>query len=228
MSLASLLTERASQFAHGQFEDSQCLPQFASQNISSEEMYVEVWLRRMWIVNVRSLWKKYYASVYSEARTANAEFKQMITPSRSKMYLRLSWTRLSSKNQLLMGPCPYPGGAINVDIALLAIRSGDYSGPFLEVLSDLGSAAGVPYVGMAQPFLKPLAKGIDLFTGDSSNTNFGWRTALPGRTGVYALEARRNRLPTQNQPTERNPQTVAASNPVPAIHPIDRLQKAAR
>jgi hypothetical protein len=93
VSLASLLTERASQFAHGQFEDSQCLPQFASQNISSEgEMYVEVWLRRMWIVNVRSLWKKYYASVYSEARTANAEFKQMITPSRSKMYLRLSWT----------------------------------------------------------------------------------------------------------------------------------------
>jgi hypothetical protein len=189
MSLSSLLSERSKQFAHGQLADHQGPAEFSSTSLATDEIYIEVWLRRMWIVNVRSLWKKYHAAIYSEVRTPHSEFKQMITPSVLKDVQASQLDKTVIENQILMGPTPYTGGNLNIDIALLSVRSGDYSGAFLEVLSDLGAAAGLPYVGMAQPFLKPLAKGIDLLTGDSANTTLkiGWRTALKGRTGVYAM-----------------------------------------
>src|SRR6266849_9521759 len=160
-----LLTKNAEQYTHGWLEDSQCAPTLKRTPLVPDRAYVQIWLRRMWIVKTGKLWKKYYAAIHSETETSEASFKQLIMPPGVRDVPASQLDRVIVENQLLMGPTPYRGGNLKVNVALLSVKSADFAGPFLEVLSDLGAAAGVPYVSLAQPFLKPLTKGVDLLTG---------------------------------------------------------------
>jgi transposase len=93
-------------------------------------------------------------------------------------------------NQPILGPTPYRGDALQLNLALVSVVSSDLAGPYLEVLSGLASAAGVSFVSVAQPFLKPLASGIDLLTGvkGASTREIQVVTNLaPLQTGVFVV-----------------------------------------
>jgi hypothetical protein len=163
--------------------------------ILKDKAYVLVTLRRMRIVNVRLATKKLYGAVHSDLGLLHqsgsiVNFKQLIAPPELKDVESASLDRTIVTNQPILGPTPYRGNALQLNLALVSVVSSNLAGPYLEVLSGLASAAGVSFVSIAQPFLKPLASGIDLLTGISgaSMREIQVVTNLaPLQTGVFVV-----------------------------------------
>jgi hypothetical protein len=194
MSFWDFWKEEAQDYVHGWLDPSQT-PSLTLNPVNQDTSYVTVKLRKMRIVNVRVGFKRFYATVHSDiglwhASGRKINFKQMIAPPDLKDVSSGSLDRTIIVDKELFGPTPYRGGALDVNLTLLAVKSADLAGPFLEVLTGLASAAGVSYVKMAEPFLKPLADGIDLLSGTAGAT--GREVALVTslallRAGVYVV-----------------------------------------
>ncbi|RZM18123.1 MAG: hypothetical protein EOO88_41565, partial [Pedobacter sp.] len=56
--------------------------------------------------------------------------------------------RIIQSNYRLMGPVPYVGGDIRVEIGLLSVASADLAAPYLQLLETLSDKAGVSYIKM--------------------------------------------------------------------------------
>jgi hypothetical protein len=187
-------TEEAKDYVHGWLEPAQT-PSLALKPVNADASYVTVTLRKMRIVNVRVGFKRFYATVHADmglwhSSGGRINFKQLIAPPDLKDVSSGSLDRTIVVDKEILGPTPYRGGALDLQLTLLAVKSADLAGPFLEVLTGLASAAGVSYVKMAEPFLKPLSDGIDLLSGTKDAT--GREIALvaslkPLRAGVYIV-----------------------------------------
>jgi len=138
--------------------------------IRPNEKYVSVFLRSMRIVHTRKLWKKFYPVVHSYISLPHrsghiAEFQVVASPSK---LLELDGTRIDrviAVNQRLLGPTPYRGGDLKMELGLFSVNSSDFAKPFLSILETMATTAGVSFVGAAKPFVDPLKKGIELLSG---------------------------------------------------------------
>jgi len=160
----------AKDYLFGQLDAKQGPSGISVAPIVKDKAYVQVILRRMRIVNIRLATKKLYGAVHSDLGLLHQSgsvvtFKQLIAPPELKDVESSSLDRTIISNQPILGPTPYRGSALQLNLALVSVVSADLAGPYLEVLSGLASAAGVSFVSAAQPFLKPLTSGIDLLTG---------------------------------------------------------------
>lgn len=193
MSFWDFWKTEAKDYVYGQLDPNQGPAGTTMTPIIKDQHYVRVILRRMRIVNTRIGTKKFYAAVHSDVglwhdsgRLVN--FKQFITPPELKDVESNNLDRAIVSNQPLLGPTPYRGNPLQLNLALVSVRSADFAGPFLDVLSGLASAAGVSFINVAQPFLKPLAAGIDLLTGTSGSAVREVQVVTnidPLKTGVF-------------------------------------------
>ena len=69
-----------------------------------------------------------------------------------------------------MGPIPYRGGQLALEIGLFSIKSVDLAAPYLEVLEAMSKQAGVAFINAALPFAGPLKTGINLLVGGGDNS----------------------------------------------------------
>jgi hypothetical protein len=175
MNLWDIWKTEAKDYVYGQLDSSQVPGDMTIGPVIKDKHYVTVNLRRMRIVNSRIGTKKFYAAVHSDiglwhdsGRFVN--FKQLISPPELKGVEADDLDRAIVTNQPLVGPTPYRGNPLQLNVALVSVRFSEFAGPFLEVLSGLASAAGVSFISVAHPFLKPLAAGIDLLAGISGST----------------------------------------------------------
>jgi len=172
MSIWDYWKAEAKDYLFGQLNASQGPPGTSMTPVDKDKAYVQVILRRMRIVNIRLATKKFYAAVHSDLGLLHqsgsvVNFKQFIAPPELKDVNPARCDRTIVSNQPILGPTPYRGNALQLNLALVSVVSSNLAGPYLEVLSGLASAAGVSFISAAQPFLKPLASGIDLLTGVS-------------------------------------------------------------
>lgn len=197
MSIWDWWKTEAKEYVHGQLDASQGPPGILVNPVVADKAYLEVTLQRLKILNVRVGTKKYYGAIHSDVGLLHdsggrVNFKSLITPDalKGKDVDASHLDRVIISSQPLLGPTPYRGGNLDLNVALFSVKSMDLAGPFLEVLSGLASAAGVSYITVAQPFLKPLTAGIDLLTGTAgaSEREIQVMTNLkPLKTGVYAV-----------------------------------------
>jgi hypothetical protein len=195
MSIWDFWKAEAKDYLFGQLQASQGPAGTTTTPIFKDQAYVRVLLRRMRIVNIRLVTKKFYGAVHSDLGLLHqsgsiVNFKQLIAPPELKDVDSASLDRTIVSNQPILGPTPYRGDALQFNLALVSVVSSDLAGPYLEVLSGLASAAGVSFVSVAQPFLKPLASGIDLLTGvkGASTREIQVVTNLaPLQTGVFVV-----------------------------------------
>jgi hypothetical protein len=195
MGIWDLWKAEAKDYVFGQLDASQCPLGTSTKPVDIDKAYVHVILRRMRIVNVRIATRKFYAAVHSDLGLLHqngsiVNFKQLIAPPELKDVDSASFDRTIVSNQTLLGPTPYRGNALQLNLALVSVVSSNLAGPYLEVLSGLASAAGVSFISAAQPFLKPLASGIDLLTGvtGASMREIQVVTNLdPLQTGVFVV-----------------------------------------
>jgi hypothetical protein len=123
----------------------------------------------MRVVDVRKGMKKFYGAVYSYASlpllAGIGQFQAVISPAALRDLDINHLDRVVSINHRLLGPVPYRGGDLKLEVGLFSIKAVDLAGPFLSVLEDLASTAGVSFFSAACPFVQPLQRGINLLMG---------------------------------------------------------------
>jgi hypothetical protein len=133
--------------------------------IPRDEVYVSVFLRSMRILNVRSGLKRFAGAVHSfielpQLASGTAAFHTFTIPDELKAVDPEHVDRVVVSSQRLLGPVPYRGPDIKLDLGLFSVETSDLVDAYLGILSDLASAAGVGYVNAALPFVKPIENGI--------------------------------------------------------------------
>jgi hypothetical protein len=185
----------AQDYVHGLLTAEQGPPGVVRGPIEANGCYVEVYLRRTRIVNVRSGFTRFYGAVHADVGVWHdsgkfVNFKQLIAPPDINDVAADRLERAIVSNQLLLGPTPYRGGRLQLNVVLVAVKSTDLAGPYIRLLGDLANAAGVAFVATAQPFLTTLAAGVDLLSGTpgASGREIQLVTNLvPPETGVYVV-----------------------------------------
>jgi hypothetical protein len=129
----------------------------------------------MRVVNVRTGLSKFYGAVHSFASLPHrggrtAAFSTITTPAALKSVDAKHLDRVVVVDKRLLGPVPYRGGDVELEVGLFSIKQADLAGPFLSVLESMSDIAGVSFVKAALPFAKPLTEGIQLLTGSDGDS----------------------------------------------------------
>ncbi len=143
--------------------------------VPKESAYLSVTVKSARIVNVRQGLAKFYGVVNSfisvpHLSGANAEFNVITTPAFLKNIDAAHIDRVIQLDQRLLGPIPYRGGQLALEIGLFSIKSVDLAAPYLEVLEAMSKQAGVAFINAALPFAEPLKTGINLLVGGGDNS----------------------------------------------------------
>jgi hypothetical protein len=169
----SVWIQRAQHWTYAPLEPQQVPDHLQHEPIPANQAYVSIFLRSMRVVNVRRGIKKFYGAVHSyislphlsQAPNQKAQFHHLTTPSNLKDVDASHIDRVITVNERLLGPVPYRGGDLELEVGLFSVKSVDLAGPFLSVLEGLSSAANVSFVNMARPFVDPLLQGLNLLVG---------------------------------------------------------------
>ena len=163
--------------------------------VSPESAYLSVFLRSMRIVHVRQGLSRFYGTVSSSCtlphrRGEPAEFFVVTTPAALRDVEPGEADRVLVLDQRLLGPVPYRGGDLDVELGLFSIRSADLAGAYLDLLENMASVAGLAFVGPAMAFAAPLRRGLELLVGGDgpSMLEIGLaKTFSPPETGTFCL-----------------------------------------
>src|ERR1039458_9076544 len=192
----------------------------AHADVKPEDGYLNVWLQSFRITNVRKGLKKFYGTVYSFTSLPildgnggkKAEFQVATTPGQLKNIDAEHVDRIIVLNKRLLGPIPYRGGDVELEVGLFSIKEADLAGPFLSVLDSLSKTAGVSFISAALPFAGPLKDGINLLSGASSDSilEIGLSTVYsPAETGYFAImRAQQNQVDPAQLRIDNNRQLV--------------------
>ncbi len=137
--------------------------------------YLSITLQSARVVNVRRGLTRFYGTVHSYASIPHlsggrAEFQVVTSPDRLKNVDPRNLDRVISLEHRLVGPVPYRGGDLELEIGLFSIKSVDLAAPFISLLEDMSKLAGVAFIGTALPFAAPIKTGINLLTGGNDPT----------------------------------------------------------
>lgn len=161
-----------------------------------DEDYLTLLLQALRIRYSRRGRKRFYgvaaswASVSYRGGNGLAEFTAVTTPGELRSVTARNLDRVVQANVPLMGPVPYRGGAVEVEVGLLSMEDAEIATAFIYTLADVAGAVGVAHVELARLFVEPVCHGIDLLTGAANGVRIetGWKGTLnPPTTGCYAV-----------------------------------------
>jgi hypothetical protein len=159
--------------------------------------YLSVFLKSARVVNVRQGLTTFYGTVHSYIRLAHrsdgtAEFNVITTPAGLKNVDAAGIDRVVQLNQRLLGPVPYVGGDLEIELGLFSVPSGNLAGPYLELIQTLSETAGVAYVSAALPFAEPIVQGMKLLTHSQGavSLEIGFSTTMPVPSLGYCVAIR--------------------------------------
>jgi hypothetical protein len=137
--------------------------------------YISIFLRSAHIVNVRSGLKRFYGVVHSNIQVPHrsgedARFAVVTVPTAMRDLDPNRLDRIVQLNHQLVGPVPYVGGDLKMQIGLLSVASADLAAPYLQLLETLSEKAGVAYISLALPFADVITSGINLLTGGADQS----------------------------------------------------------
>ncbi len=190
------LIKRAEDWVFSSLKDSQ-VPEEpkAGQVVVEDADYLSMKLRSMRLVNVRVLTTKFYGvghsfTTLSHRSGKDASFHLVTTPSELRNIDATRLDRVVSSNKTLLGPIPYRGGPVGLELGLFSVKEADLAGPFIDVLESVASQAGVSVISAALPLIEPLKQGIAALTGTGDDTilEIGVSTSFdPPKTGWYVV-----------------------------------------
>ncbi len=204
--LSKIFKSRAKDWYYGRLSKDQVPNKVESKVISPNTVYVDIWLRSLRIVNVRKGLNTFYPVVHSFisipylGKDKPAEFNMMTTPTKLEKLDAKRIDRIVTLNKRMLGPIPYRGGDLELEVGLFSIKSADLAGPYLSLVEEISAQAGVSVINQALQFAEPLKKGINLLTGGIDDTilEVGLATSYSGnllQTGYYVVvRAEKNQL----------------------------------
>lgn len=162
-------------------------------DITPHKKYLSVMLRQLHIVNARVGFSRFYGAVEFYGRLpslsgAAAEFASVTSPSKLRDIHKKDLGNLVFGNQRILGPIPYVGGDLELEIGLFTIKSQDLLMPYLELLGELSNAAGLAFVSVAAPYISAIKKGAAALMRPegSSSLEIGVSVTFnPAQAGTY-------------------------------------------
>lgn len=176
-------------------------------DLKPDEEYLNIILKSMRIVNVRIGFSKFYGAVHSFISVPHksglvADFNVITTPGQLAELDKSGLDNVITQNIRLLGPVPYRGGDIKVEMGLFSIKSADLAKPFISLLSEVSDLAGVSFIKAVEPYTKPLETGIDLLLGNKDTSlEIGLSKTYTNSisTGYYvAMRAPANKINTDD------------------------------
>jgi hypothetical protein len=168
--------------------------------------YMNVVLRSMRIPFSRRGWTRYAPAVHcfsslQHKRTGRVSFHAVSTPTKLKDLDPKRLARVEMGEARLLGPVPYRGGDMCLEIGLFSVATDNMAAPYLGLLERVAGVAGVSFSGAAAPLVEAVREGLDaLFTnGDAACLEIGLvNTFTQVVTGHYVLaRAPKGELPLE-------------------------------
>jgi hypothetical protein len=175
-----------------------------SGTVDADQRYLHVFLKSARVVNVRKGFTTFYGTVHSYTKLPHrsgdsAEFNVVVTPNALKNVDASGVNEVIQLNQRLVGPVPYVGGDLELEVGLFSVTASNLAAPYLSLLESLSKTAGVSYVSAALPFAKPILEGMKLLTGGDKDAalEIGFSTAFaqPQLGYVVAIRAQKGSIP---------------------------------
>jgi hypothetical protein len=119
-----------------------------------------------------------------------AEFHKIASPDKLKNIDASNVDLVLQRDVPLLGPVPYVGGRLSLEIGLIAVKSVDLAAPYVALLERLSTIAGVSVIGVANKFIEPIREGVALLTGsaDAASLEVGLSQSVgPPMTGWFVL-----------------------------------------
>ncbi|MCE7004715.1 hypothetical protein LWC34_18065 [Kibdelosporangium philippinense] len=143
--------------------------------VEPDVAYVSAFLRSMRLADRRVGTTTYRGSVTSSislpTRTGgNAELIVVAAPKLLAKLDASNQDRVVTVNIRLLGPIPYRGGDIEVELGLFSIPQSDLVEPYLAVLDELSTLAGVSLAAPALPLVKTVKSALNLLVGAQNET----------------------------------------------------------
>jgi hypothetical protein len=170
-------------------------PALDSSVVAPNTGYLSVFLKTLQLRNVRKGLVRFSGAVHSFISIPHlsgntASFHVFTSPATLQNIDSKNADRILVMDQRLLGPIPYRGGNLSVQIGLFSIKESDVTEAYIKVLESMSKAAGVSYISAALPFVAPLRDGVNLLAGTDSESilEIGLaRTFNPIKTGYYAV-----------------------------------------
>ena len=165
----------------------------SANEIIPQKRYVSIMLRRLRIADARVGFSRFYGAVEFYGSLPHmsgvpAEFASVTSPGKLRDVHREDLRNFVLANQRLLGPVPYVGGDLEIEIGLFTIKSQDLLMPYLELLNILSSAAGLAFSSVAAPYIYAIKSGVAALIrpeGSSSLEIGASVTFNPAEEGTY-------------------------------------------
>lgn len=162
--------KRAENWTFAPLSASQVPDNLKHEPIPSDAAYVEVFLRSARVTHVRKGLTKFYGAAHSSISALHlsqgkVSLDVFTAPDNLRNLDAANVDRAVPINDRLLGPIPYRGGDLEIELGLFSIKSADLAGPYLNLLGEMSALSGSPYLNLALPFAAPLRKGVDLLLG---------------------------------------------------------------
>lgn len=140
-----------------------------SQLLGDDECYVEIFIEAIWLPKARKVTGFYHGVVHAfSALQRDGGDKARVAFVSSPLELSKldpkSIGKILTRSQLALGPIPWRGGTLDLEIGLFSIKSYDLTRPFLDMITAISEQAGVSFVAQAASFMPLIRKGIELMT----------------------------------------------------------------
>jgi|ERR1700761_64759 len=135
-----------------------------TREITAYKRYVSVLLRRLCIADSRVGFSRFYGAVEFYGRIPHlsgqpAEFASVTSPGKLHDVTKRDLDNFALGTQRLLGPVPYVGGDLDIEIGLFAIKSQDLLQPYLDLLGELSRSAGLAYFAVTAPYVAAIQTG---------------------------------------------------------------------
>lgn len=195
-SLDFVLTKPLPIAANGEVKASSAEP------LGDDACYVDLFIEAIWLPRARKVTGVYHGivHVYTTLQREGEEKARIAFVSSPTELAKVdprSIRKVVTRSQRALGPIPWRGGELDLEIGLFSVKSYDLTAPFVDMVTAVSEQAGVSFVSKSVAFMPLIRKGVDLVTGAdgaaSLEIGLDKRIASPA-TGCYALIAadRRN------------------------------------
>jgi hypothetical protein len=143
--------------------------------IEPDSCYIELYLESLRLARARQFATHFHGVAYSFVTLSREgeERAQLAAVSKPEKLAELdkgSLDHVITVSKQMMGPTPFRGGPVSLELGLFSVKSGNLLTPLLDYITRVSSTAGISYVGAIKPFLPLITEGMDLIAGQRQDT----------------------------------------------------------
>lgn len=143
--------------------------------IIADECYIELVVESLRIDKARAFASRFHGVVYSFVSIAKlgeeaVSYAAVTKPDKLSELDKNSVDKVLVVSKLMMGPAPWRGGRLELQLGLFSVKSGNLLTPVLNFVTKVSEAAGIGLVGVLKPFVPLITEGMDLIAGQTEDT----------------------------------------------------------